>query len=549
VVTAKTAVQPLDDTSRIKLNEITGDLTDANKAKTNLKAAHGLYNSKTNELELFDGIDVVSESGMHARLSRATVRPKDNTVVSEEPVVVEIPTGTIRSKKLTLRNKTRKVTFLDSVEARLTPEKKSGETAAPKAAPAGNVPLISAANGPIDVTANRLDIDDEKKIATFFGTVRAVQGGAALETAALEVHYEGQEAGATANAAAGARIRRIATKSPVVMTRAPQDRVSSQSLDFDAINEVAVLTGSVVMTSGADRRVLSDAATIDQRADTILLTGNVDATQGRNVLKGERLYVERATGRTHLSSPAAPGESTPGRIATRFYAGEAAKGQSDKQKQDAAGAGPATAAGVFKTDPAAPIDVEADHLDVDDPARVAVFKGDVRATQGDFVVRTAELRARYTGAAGLAEPMGATTKRQPAQLDHVEARGKVIVTSKDGQSATGDWANFDVKSNKVTLGGDVVLTQEKNVVRGTRLVIDMATGQSIIQNDPAAAWSATAAPGTNGSDALTVQGPTVGGRPSAVFYPRKKKDEAPKARESSPDSPAGSGWEPESPAP
>jgi lipopolysaccharide export system protein LptA len=149
--------------------------------------------------------------------------------------------------------------------------------------------------------------------------------------------------------------------------------------------------------------------------------------------------------------------------------------------------------------------------------------------------------------------MGATTKRQPAQLDHVEARGKVIVTSKDGQSATGDWANFDVKANKVTLGGDVVLTQAKNVVRGTRLVIDMATGQSVIQNDPAAAWSATAAPGTNGSDAFTVQGPTVGGRPSAVFYPHQKKTDPPKerapARESPPDSQAGSGWEPESPAP
>jgi lipopolysaccharide export system protein LptA len=123
---------------------------------------------------------------------------------------------------------------------------------------------------------------------------------------------------------------------------------------------------------------------------------------------------------------------------------------------------------------------------------LAVFKGNVRAAQGAFVVRTAELRARYTGAAGLAEPMGATTKRQPAQLNRVEARGKVIVTSKDGQSATGDWANFDVRSNKVTLGGDVVLTQDKNIVRGTRLVIDMATGQSIIQNDPAAAGAKAA---------------------------------------------------------
>ncbi len=70
----------------------------------------------------------------------------------------------------------------------------------------------------------------------------------------------------------------------------------------------------------------------------------------------------------------------------------------------------------------------------------------------------------------------------------------MIVTSKNGQDATGDWADFDVKANKVTLGGDVVLTQDKNVVRGTRLVIDMTTGQSMIHNDPGAAWTAKAAP-------------------------------------------------------
>ena len=44
VVTAKTAVQDLTDTDHVKLNEITGDLIDVNKVKTNLKAAHGLYN-------------------------------------------------------------------------------------------------------------------------------------------------------------------------------------------------------------------------------------------------------------------------------------------------------------------------------------------------------------------------------------------------------------------------------------------------------------------------------------------------------------------------
>jgi len=550
VVMAQTAVQDLGQTSHIKLNGITGELIDANKVKTNLEAAHGLYDTKTNELELYDGIDIVSDRGMHARLSRATVLTKQNVVVTKEPVVVEMPAGTIRSKTMRLRNKTREVTFLDSVVAHLVPGQGTQGTAAQTA----GVPLISAANGPVDITSNRLDIDDTEKIATFSGEVRAVQGDAVMETAALTVHYEGAGADAAAAAAGGAKISRILSKSPVVMTRAPQDRVTSNSLDFDAIKQVALLAGDVVVTSGSDRRATSNTATIDQRADTILLSGDVVAVQGRNQLKGQRLLVERATGRTQLSSPAPAGSKTPGRIETRFY-GEAKPGQAQKPKQDAAISTDAiaNAAAVFKTDPNAPIDIEADRLDVDDKAKTAVFKGDVRAAQGEFVVRTAVLTARYTGAAGLAQQMDATGDRQPAQLTRIEARGKVIVTSRDGQSATGDWANFDMKTNKVTVGGDVILTQAKNVVSGTRLVIDMTTGQSIIHSDPAA-WSATAAPQTNGKDGgFVVQGPSTGARPSAIFYPRQKKGKsktapAPEAKTPS-DAGENSSWAPTGPDP
>lgn len=549
VVMADTAVQDLSDTSHVTLNGITGDLTDANKVKTNLKATHGLYNTKSEELELYDGIDIVSDNGLHARMSRATILTKENVVVSKEPVTVEMPAGSIRSNEMRMRNKTREVTFVDSVVARLVPQADAAKTKAD----ASSVPLINAGNGPVDLTANRLDLDDTKKIATFSGKVRAVQGDAALETAALAIHYDQKEGAgrpATADAMQAAKISRIVSETPVVITRAPDDRVTGNSLEFDAKTEVVLLAGDVVITSGSDRRITSTAASIDQRADTILLTGGVVALQGRNQLHGERLFVERATGRTHLSSPAAAGAKTPGRIATRLYGEVKPESGADKQKREAAAGTLASAAGVFKTDPNAPVDVEADRLDVDDTKRQAVYKGDVRANQGEFVVRTAKLTAYYTGSAGIADPTGNDAKHKPAQLTRIEARGKVIVTSKNGQSATGDWADFDLKSNKVTVGGDVILTQGKNVVRGTQLVIDMATGQSMIHSDPGAAWSATAAPdGTN--DGFVVQGPDTGSRPSAIFYPQAKKSA--KKRASPPtveqDSGDGGGWAPANQAP
>lgn len=539
VVSAKTAVQDLTDLSRVTLNGIVGDLEDANKTKTKLKAVHGFYNSKTSELELYDGIDVISESGLHARLSRATVHTKKNVVESKEPVVVEMPGGTIRSNEMTLHNKTRKVTFLKGVVAHLVPaEQPKTKTPASTKTPTGGAPLITAANGPIDITSEQLVIDDAHRIATFSGSVHAAQGNAILETATLEVRYESKGTGGALANSAGAKIRRIASTSPVVMTRAPQDRVTSDSLDFDAVSQVAVLSGDVVMTSGADRRAMSNKATIDQKANTVLLTGNVVAVQGRNKLGGGRLLVERATGRTQLTNPAPPGAKEPGRISTRFYRNVVQPKGAPKQ---GAAATDAANAVVFKTDPTAPIDVEADRLDVDDRSKAAIFKGDVRAVQGNFVVRTAALTAHYTGQAGLAAQMNASAAKQPAQLTLIEARGKVIVTSKNGQDATGDWANFDVKANKVTVGGDVVLTQGKNVVRGTRLVIDMATGKSVMHNDPGAAWSAKAAPAGDNKKGYVVQGPLSGGRPSAIFYPKQKKARAPKGAATKSPSTSG-GW-------
>ncbi|MGI9404393.1 MAG: LPS export ABC transporter periplasmic protein LptC [Hyphomicrobium sp.] len=562
VVTADTAVQDFADTTHIKLEGIKGDLTDAQKVKTNLTATRGVYDTKEGVLELLDGIDIVSDNGMRARLSRATIFTKENAITTKEPVVVEMPTGSIRSNRMAIKTKSREMTFLDSVRSRLVSQKKAKPNVGTKAASSGNPPIINASNGPIDISADRLDINDAAKTAIFSGGVRAVQGDAALETAALQVSYQGEAAQgggiAAKDASSGTKLRRIQSTSPVVMTRAPQERVTSQSLDFDAVKEIAVLSGDVVMTSGNDRRATSNVAKIDQRADTILLTGNVVIKQGPNELKGGRLFVERAKGLTQLTSPASA--SGRGRITTRFFSGK--RNSSKKQSttaavQNALKAATNSATGVFMTDPNAPIDLEADRLDVDDNAKVAKFHGDVRAKQGDFVVRTSSLHATYAGTAGLAltpDDSGQTGSKQPTTLTRIETRGKVIVTSKEGQKAVGDWAVFDVKKNAVKLGGDVVLTQGKNIVRGTRLSIDMTTGKSVIQNDAGASWTATAAPsGKESSRSLTVQGPVKGARPSAVFYPQFDKDKTKKgansAAKSNNNASTAPNWAPTPPAP
>ena len=562
--TAVTAQQDLAKLTQVKLNGITGVITQPDKTKTNIAAVRGTFDHKADILELFERIDVDSESGLKATLTSATFAMKKNLLTSNEPVLVEFPAGTIRSKTMTLKQKTREVAFIDAVEAQLK--------AQPKAKDAGQQAasgLFAHSDAPVEITSNRLDVNDTAKLAVFSGAVSAKQADATLSTPVLEVTYEGeavagaartpapspasrQDEGAAGSGAASGKVRRIVAKEPVVIVRGETDRVTCANGDFDAINETGVLTGNVVMTSGTDRRATSDRVDLDQRADTALLTGNVVVVQGKNRLEGRRLFVDRKAGRTQLTSPPGMG-SGPGRVTAHLYRGEVSpKALAKPAKPAAKDAAGVQTLGVasFKTDPNAPVDVESDQLDVDDTAKVAVFRGDVRAKQGSFEITSGELHAFYTGEASLADVTRSSpapsSGRMPAngtELTRVEARNNVMITSKDGQTAAGDWANFDAKTNTAMVGGsEVVLTQGQNVVRGTRLRIDMTSGASTIDTAPP---KTVAEPAGQGWVTEAPEGaqPANRGRPNAIFFPLQMK-EANDAKKSSktPAKDAPDGW-------
>ena len=142
--------------------------------------------------------------------------------------------------------------------------------------------------------------------------------------------------------------------------------------------------------------------------------------------------------------------------------------------------------GSFKMDPNAPMDIEADTLDVYDAEKRAVFHGNVKSKQGDFTVRTVEMIAFYSGSAGFGLSGGGdeASNKTPSQLTRVEAKQKVLITSKDGQTASGDWAIFDTKANTVLLGDSVTVTRVKDVVQGSRLKIDLTSGMYRFEDEP-----------------------------------------------------------------
>jgi lipopolysaccharide export system protein LptA len=142
-----------------------------------------------------------------------------------------------------------------------------------------------------------------------------------------------------------------------------------------------------------------------------------------------------------------------------------------------------------------PIQIDANSLEVRDKEKAATFKGDVKVVQGDTTMRCKTLVVYYEGgatpgaapapAASTAKPTSTMTSATPgptgsSSIRRLEAKGGVIVTQKE-QTVTGDTGDFDMKSNTVTMNGNVVLTKGDNVLKGDRLIVDMTTGVSRVE--------------------------------------------------------------------
>ncbi|MDA9502397.1 LptA/OstA family protein [Bradyrhizobium sp. CCBAU 11357] len=148
-----------------------------------------------------------------------------------------------------------------------------------------------------------------------------------------------------------------------------------------------------------------------------------------------------------------------------------------------------------------PIQIEAASLEMRDKKKEATFAGNVKVVQGDTTMTSKTLVVFYESGGGdkpaAPQPAAKGAKSAPMQsaqpgpggsssIKRLEARGNVVVTQKD-QVVTGETAVFDTRTNLITMlggaGGQVVLTQCKNVLRGDRLMVDMTTGVSRVESD------------------------------------------------------------------
>ena len=122
---------------------------------------------------------------------------------------------------------------------------------------------------PIEISADSLEVAQEEQVATFAGNVDAVQGDLVLSADKLEVHYEGKSSGVGIAAGSSGTIRRIDAEGSVIIA-SPEETAEGDQGTYDVLARVVTLEGKVVLTRGA------------------------------NVIRGERLEMDLASGKSRI---------------------------------------------------------------------------------------------------------------------------------------------------------------------------------------------------------------------------------------------------------
>jgi lipopolysaccharide export system protein LptA len=114
----------------------------------------------------------------------------------------------------------------------------------------------------------------------------------------------------------------------------------------------------------------------------------------------------------------------------------------------------------------APVDVEADRIEVQDRADRAIFTGNVRVRQASLSLDAARLTVAYASSGGI-------------QIQRLDASGGVTVRS-PSETARGQFAIYDLNRRLITMLGGVVLNRGGSEIRGGRLVIDLDSGRATV---------------------------------------------------------------------
>lgn len=128
----------------------------------------------------------------------------------------------------------------------------------------------------------------------------------------------------------------------------------------------------------------------------------------------------------------------------------------------ASGGSIAAAQGIAGFNSSAPVNYEADRIELQDKQKRVILTGNVDVSQGDLKLRAARTTVAYTNDGGI-------------KIQRIDASGGVVV-NRGSETARGDVAVYDFNRRVITMVGGVSLRRGADTLNGQRLVIDLATG-------------------------------------------------------------------------
>ncbi|MDE1916287.1 MAG: OstA family protein [Sphingomonadales bacterium] len=139
------------------------------------------------------------------------------------------------------------------------------------------------------------------------------------------------------------------------------------------------------------------------------------------------------------------------------------------------------AGGISSHNSNAPVNYEADRIDLDDKANRVVLTGHVVITQAELKMTAARTVVDYTNNGSL-------------KISLINSTGGVVVT-RDNEKAVGDVGSYDFNRSVIVMAGNVTVTRGKDVSHGSRLVVDLKTGLSNFVGASGKPGSGNPAPG------------------------------------------------------
>lgn len=457
-VSADYALQNIKEPHIFNLFKINAQSNTSPEEWVQMRANEGTFHAKQEWLKLINGINIKTQNGMNAHLQTAHVDMKTRQIVSQQPVRVEMPTGTMRADQMQIDTGKQQLTFVDNVYVHLN-NANAAQQSTNASAETGQTEGLSnvlqnSSNAPIDISSQTLEVFHKDQKAIFKGEIVATQGDMNLQSGELQVHYKN-------------------TDNNNVDTDNATATETSQN-QAQRIAQIKALDNVIIKTNDG-REATANATLFNNEKQIVTLDNNVRLSQNKNVITADRLIINLQNrhskfpaGRTLVKGQFHPPQNTEGRAQQTVT--QTAPGQNNNLQAFAG----------LRSDSNSPIFIEARSLDIFEQRQKAIFQGDVNVKRGDNFIKSQIMELEYASGG----PLGAAQANgQGGQLKQIFAKNNVFISTPDNQAISGDEARFYLLKDTAIIRGNVVLTQGENVLKGDRLDIDLKTGEFQLKND------------------------------------------------------------------